>query len=156
MPDGSRHFAEAGMMGAVARIQALLGGEAVTGALHDERDIVLLVRRGVPTQAVDHFLAAAGLPFNALDPQILSRRTFRRRQKSAQPLDQAESDRLLRLVAIVAAAEETFGETAKAHLWLNRESRILGGETPLATADTDQGARAVEALLGRIAHGIAA
>ena len=143
-------------MNAVAKIQELLGGEGVTGPLHNERDIVRLIRRGVPTQAVDHFLTAARLSFNALDPQILNRRTFKRRQKSAQPLDQAESDRLLRIVGIVAAAEETFGNSDKAHLWLNRENHALDGETPLTMADTDQGARAVEALLGRIAHGIAA
>lgn len=143
-------------MNAVAKIQELLGGEGVTGPLHDERDIVRLIRRGVPTQAVDHFLTAARLSFNALDPQILNRRTFKRRQKSAQPLDQAESDRLLRVVGVVAAAEETFGNSEKAHIWLNRDNRALGGETPLAMADTDQGARAVEALLGRIGHGLAA
>ena len=143
-------------MNAVTRIQELLGGESVTGPLHNERDLVRLVRRGVPTQAVDHFLTAARLPFNALDPQILNRRTFRRRQKSAQPLDQAESDRLLRVVGVVAAAEEVFGDSDKAHIWLHRANRVLDGETPLAMADTDQGARAVEALLGRIAHGIAA
>ena len=143
-------------MNAVAKIQELLGGEGVTGPLHDERDIVRLIRRGVPTQAVDHFLTAARLPFNALDPQILNRRTFKRRQKSAQPLDQAESDRLLRVVGVVAAAEETFGNGEKAHIWLHRANRALDGETPLAMADTDQGARAVEALLGRIGHGLAA
>lgn len=143
-------------MGAVARIKELLGGEVVTGPLIDERDIVRLIRRGVPTQAVDHFLAAARLSFNALDPQILNRRTFKRRQQSAQPLDQVESDRLMRLVGVVAAAEETFGDSDKAHVWLNRENRALDGETPLGMADTDHGARAVEALLGRIAHGIAA
>ncbi|ODU68777.1 MAG: toxin-antitoxin system antitoxin component family protein [Novosphingobium sp. SCN 66-18] len=143
-------------MNAVAKIQELLGGEGVTGPLHDERDIVRLIRRGVPTQAVDHFLTAARLSFNALDPQILNRRTFKRRQKSAQPLDQAESDRLLRVVGVVAAAEETFGNSEKAHIWLNRDNRALDGETPLAMADTDQGARAVEALLGRIGHGLAA
>lgn len=143
-------------MNAVTRIQELLGGEGVTGPLHDERDIVRLIRRGVPTQAVDNFLTAARLPFNALDPQILNRRTFKRRQKSAQPLDQAESDRLLRMVGVVAAAEETFGNSEKAHVWLNRTNRALDGETPLAMADTDQGARAVEALLGRIGHGLAA
>jgi len=143
-------------MNAVTRIQELLGGESVTGPLHTERDLVRLVRRGVPTQAVDHFLTAARLPFNALDPQILNRRTFKRRQKSAQPLDQAESDRLLRVVGVVAAAEEVFGDGDKAHVWLHRANRVLDGETPLAMADTDQGARAVEALLGRIAHGIAA
>ncbi len=143
-------------MNTVAKIQELLGGEGITGPLHNERDIVRLIRRGVPTQAVDHFLTAARLSFNALDPQILNRRTFKRRQQSAQPLDQAESDRLLRVVGIVAAAEETFGNSEKAHIWLNRENHALDDETPLTMADTDQGARAVEALLGRIAHGLAA
>ncbi|RIA46311.1 putative toxin-antitoxin system antitoxin component (TIGR02293 family) [Hephaestia caeni] len=143
-------------MTAVARIQELLGGEAMTGPLHNERDIVGLVRRGVPTQSVDHFLAAAGLTFNAIDPTVLNLRTFKRRQKNAQPLEPDESDRLLRVVAVVAAAEEVFGDTEKAHVWLNRENRVLGGETPLAMADTNHGARVVEALLGRMAHGIAA
>lgn len=143
-------------MATVARIQELLGGEIVTGPLNNEGDIVRLIRRGVPTQAVDHFLEAARLPFNALDPKVLNRRTFKRRQQNAQPLDLAESDRLLRLVGMVAIAEETFGDSKKAHIWLNRKSRALDGETPLAMADTDRGARAVEALLGRIAHGAAA
>lgn len=143
-------------MSAVTRIRELLGGEGVTGPLVDERDIVRLVRRGVPTQAVDHFLTAARLTFNALDPQILNRRTFKRRQQNAQPLDQVESDRLMRLVGVVASAEETFGDSNKAHVWLNRENRALAGETPLGMVDTDHGVRAVEALLGRIAHGLAA
>lgn len=143
-------------MTAVERIQELLGGEANTGPLRDERDIMRLVRRGVPTEAVDHFLSSARLSFNALDPQILNRRTFKRRQQNAQSLDQAESDRLLRVVGLVATAEETFGDGEKAHVWLSRVNRALDGETPLAMADTDRGARAVEALLGRIAHGIAA
>ena len=59
------------------------------------------------------------------------------------------------MIDVVAAAEEAFGDTAKAHAWLNRANRALDGETPLGVAETDQGARAVEALLGRIAHGIA-
>jgi uncharacterized protein (DUF2384 family) len=40
--------------------------------------------------------------------------------------------------------------------WLARENRALGGQTPLSLADTDLGARSVEALLGRIGHGLAA
>ncbi|MDY0242406.1 MAG: DUF2384 domain-containing protein [Rhodospirillaceae bacterium] len=99
---------------------------------------------------------ATQLPFNALDPQILNRCTFRRRQRSAQPLDPAESDRLLRVVGIVAVAEDLFGNLGKAQAWLNRENRLLDGETPLAMTDTDRGARAVEALLDRIGHGLAA
>lgn len=143
-------------MNAVTRIQALLGGEANTGPLHSERDIMNLIRRGLPTQAVDHFLDASQLPFNTLDPSILNRRTFKRRQDMAQPLDPAESDRVVRMVGVVAAAEETFGDADKARAWLIRANAALDGETPLGMADTDRGARTVEALLGRIAHGIAA
>lgn len=143
-------------MSAVARIQALLGGETNTGPLRSERDIMHLIRRGLPTQAVDHFLGASRLSFNTLDPSILNRRTFKRRQDMAQPLDPAESDRVVRMVGVVAAAEETFGDADKARAWLVRANTALDGETPLGMADTDRGARAVEALLGRIAHGIAA
>jgi putative toxin-antitoxin system antitoxin component (TIGR02293 family) len=140
----------------VQRIQQLLGGEALTGPLHNERDIVRLIRRGVPTQAVDHFLTTSGLNFNALETKVISLRTFKRRKANEQVLEQDESDRLLRVVSIVAAAEDTFGNSIKAQEWLHRQSRALDGETPLAMADTDRGARAVEALLGRIGHGIAA
>lgn len=143
-------------MTAVAKIQELLGGEAVTGPVRTEFDLVRLVRRGVPTRAVDHFLRASHLTFNAIEGHVMARRTFKRREGAAQPLDPAESDRLVRLVRIVAAAEETFADPGKALAWLGRENRALDGLTPLSLADTDLGARSVETLLGRIGHGIAA
>ena len=143
-------------MAQVARIQQLLGGEHVTGPLKTEFDVVRLVRRGVPTQSVDHFLAASHLSFNSIERHVLARRTFKRRQDAAEPLDPAESDRLLRLVRLVAAADETFGDSEKAMAWLGRENRALDGQTPLSLADTDVGAKGVETLLGRIGHGLAA
>jgi putative toxin-antitoxin system antitoxin component (TIGR02293 family) len=141
---------------AVARIQELLGGEDVTGPLRSDLDIVRMVRRGVPTEAVDHFLRVSQLSFNSIERHVLARRTFRRRQQAEQPLDPAESDRLLRLVRLVAAADETFGSVDKALAWLSRENRALDGQAPLSLADTDLGARSVETLLGRIGHGLAA
>ena len=143
-------------MTAVSRMQALLGGERVTGPLRSELDVVRLVRRGVPTAAVDHFLSASRLTFGAIEASVLARRTFKRRQDAHQPLDPSESDRLLRLVRLVATADETFGDRRKARAWLARENRALGGQTPLSLADTDLGARGVEILLGRIGHGLAA
>jgi putative toxin-antitoxin system antitoxin component (TIGR02293 family) len=143
-------------MTAVARIQALLGGEGVTGPLRTDFDVVRLVRRGVPTAAVDHFLEVSHLTFSSIERHVLPRRTFKRRQDASLPLDPAESDRLMRLVGLVAAAEETFGDPAKALVWLGRENRALDGQAPLSLADTDRGARSVETLLGRIGHGLAA
>ena len=49
-------------MTAVARIQALLGGEANTGPLHSERDVMRMVRRGLPTQAITAVFLYSLLP----------------------------------------------------------------------------------------------
>jgi putative toxin-antitoxin system antitoxin component (TIGR02293 family) len=144
------------VMTAIARIQELLGGEEITGPMRDELDVVRLVRRGVPTRAVDRFLERSNLSFNVIEGHVLPRRTFNRRRDAKQALDAGESDRLLRLVRIVALAQETFGDRAKATVWLNRQNRALGGQTPLSLTDTDLGSRSVEVLLGRIGHGIAA
>ncbi len=143
-------------MAAAAAISELLGGEAVTGRLDDDFDVVLLVRRGVPTAAVGHFLQRTRLGFPVIETHVLPRRTFKRREAEAKPLDAAESDRMVRLAGLVAAAEETFGDRAVAQAWLARANRALGGATPLSLGDTDVGARRVEALLGRIDHGLAA
>jgi len=143
-------------MTAVARIQELLGGEAVTGRLVTEFDLVRLVRRGLPPEAVDGFLAATRLSFSAIEPYVMPRRTFNRRREGNQPLDTAASDRMLRIARMVVAAEDTIGDRARALAWLERPNRVLEGQTPLSMADTDLGAQGVERLLGQIAHGLAA
>ena len=67
-----------------------------------------------------------------------------------------QSDRLVRVARVIASAEETFGSRDKACTWLRRPTTALAGESPLNLLDTDEGAREVETLLGRVAHGIAA
>jgi len=156
MPVNSWHFVGGKRMVAVARIQELLGGATLTGPLRTELDMVRLIRRGVPTDAVEHFLTASHLTFNSIEQHVLPKRTYRRRQNADQRLEPIESDRLLRLVRLVATADETFGDQGKALAWLQRENRALDGQTPLSLADTDLGARSVETLLGRIDHGLAA
>lgn len=143
-------------MTALKRIQELLGGEPVTGPIANDLDIVRMVRRGLPTAAVDHLLQATDLGFPVIEAHVLPRRTFKRRQEANQRLDPAESDRLVRVANLVAAAEETFGDRDKALIWLQRDNRALDGQRPISLADTDLGARTVEALLGRIGHGLAA
>ncbi|MBO9545782.1 antitoxin Xre/MbcA/ParS toxin-binding domain-containing protein [Caulobacter sp.] len=143
-------------MAPVAKIQELLGGEAVIGRLVTEFDIVRLVRRGLPAAAVDEFLAATHQPFSAIEPYVMARRTFVRRRDANQPLDTSESDRMVRIARMVAAAEETIGDRERAMTWLERPNRALEGQAPMSMADTDFGAQSVERLLGQIAHGLAA
>lgn len=66
----------------------------------------------------------------------------------------AIADRLARVARLLATADETFGAAEKAHRWLRKPNRGLGGQVPLELLATDTGARLVEQALGRIDHGI--
>ncbi len=143
-------------MAPVVKIQELFGGEAVTGPLVTEFDVVRLVRKGLSVAAVDCFLAVTHQPFSAIEPYVMPRRTFNRRRDADQLLDPAESDRMVRIARLVAAAEDTLGDQERAWRWLERPNRALEGQAPLSLADTDLGAQGVERLLGQIAHGLAA
>jgi putative toxin-antitoxin system antitoxin component (TIGR02293 family) len=76
------------------------------------------------------------------------------RRKDKRTLNPVESDRLYRLARVALMAIEVLGSHEKAKQWLERPNRALGGETPLSLLDTDIGARQVEAVLGRIEHGV--
>ena len=55
---------------------------------------------------------------------------------------------------IAARAVEVLGSEGKASRWLRRPNRALGGKPPVALLDTDLGTQQVEAVLGRIEHGV--
>jgi putative toxin-antitoxin system antitoxin component (TIGR02293 family) len=57
---------------------------------------------------------------------------------------------------IYTLAAETFGDDAKAYHWLHKPLRQLEGRTAAEVIETESGAKQVEIILGRIAHGIAA
>lgn len=126
-------------------------GDRVPGGL----DLVRLIRDGLPIDAIDHVMDGGWLSAVELDRIVLPRRTLSNRRKTGR-LTAEQSDRLVRVVRLLALTAETFGDREKAARWLRRPTSALGGEPPLHLLDTDEGARAVENLLGRIAHGIAA
>lgn len=63
--------------------------------------------------------------------------------------------RLIRVVRVTVLAEDTFVDQSKAHTWFRRPTTTMGDEGPLDLLDTEEGAREVETVLGRIAHGLA-
>jgi len=137
-----------------ASIVALLGGK---GVLHrritEPRELQEALRQGLPHRSFEVLLVKADLHQTTVArvlgfaPRTLSRR----RQKTFTP---TESDRLYRLARIFALATEALGSDEKAKRWLTKENRALGGNTPLSLLDTEIGARQVEAVLGRIEHGV--
>lgn len=113
------------------------------------------VREGLPLSVVDAALADGRITAAELDRLALSRKTLAHR-RGLGSLTPDQSDRLSRLLRVIEEAETTFGDAAKAHAWLRRPTPLLDGETPLNRLDTDIGTRQVEAIMGRIAHGLAA
>lgn len=83
----------------------------------------------------------------------ITRSTYIRRRKTGR-LDALESDRLLRLARLFGRAREVLQTPANAREWLKLPARFFGGRTPLDVARTEFGTREVEALLGRIEHGV--
>ncbi len=136
-------------------IAALLGGEKIfKRALAEQHDMQKVVRKGLPFAALETFVSTMGIPMaEVIEVLGVAARTLARR-KDRRILTPAESDRLYRLARVACMAIQVLGSPEKAKHWLERSNRALGGETPLSCLDTDIGARQVEAVLGRIAHGV--
>ena len=113
------------------------------------------VREGLPLSVVDEALADGRITIVELDRLALSRKTLAHRRGMGS-LTADQSDRFSRLLRIIGETEATFGDVGKARAWLRRPTALLDGESPLDRLDTDIGTRQVEAILGRIAHGLAA
>ncbi|WP_029014205.1 type II RES/Xre toxin-antitoxin system antitoxin [Niveispirillum irakense] len=138
------------------RLTDMMGGTAALGAeLHDVNDLVRLVRAGLPLATVEAIVDGGWLNRAELSTIVLNGTSLSARRVQGR-LTASQSDRLVRALRVLSLTVETFGNRDKAAHWLRRPSTILGGETPLSLLDTDEGTRAVETLLGRIGHGIAA
>lgn len=113
------------------------------------------IARGLPFAAIERLKELLGITLDDLAAHIaIPARTLAHR-KSAGSLDALESDRLLRIARIFVQARAQFGgDDEAARAWLTGPQRALGARTPLEFASTEVGAREVEALLGRLAHGV--
>lgn len=113
------------------------------------------VRAGLRYGAFERFRACAGMPAAGLAELVrIPGRTLARRRGTGR-LDPDESDRLVRLARVFAEALALFeGNLEATRRWLATPLEVLGGSAPLRAATTDPGAREVEALIGRLEHGI--
>ena len=135
--------------------EALLGGADVL--LDEPRsplEWVALVRRGIPSGAVDSLAASTRLTQAELAAALgIPARTLVRRKREGS-LSSEESGRLLRLARVVERATEVFEDLDASLDWLKSENAALSGVTPLSLLDTDIGAETVLDTLGRIEHGV--
>jgi putative toxin-antitoxin system antitoxin component (TIGR02293 family) len=123
--------------------------------LETSSELIDAVRAGLPVTAIDTLVGAQRITTAEVDHVIVPRKTLANRKRIGT-LTPEQSDRLLRVVRIIALAEETFQSKDKASTWLRRRTTALNNQKPLDMLDTNEGAHQVEVLLGRIRHGLAA
>lgn len=149
MPKGFRAMVTA------ARVAQTLGA-ARTGKRRGItiEDLQAQVRTGLPYSALEAVAAGFAIGQGDLIAVLhVPARTLARRKREKR-LRPSESDRLFRLGRMAALAEEVLGTRRKATRWLHQPNRALGQTVPLRQLDTELGARQVEDLLLRIAHGV--
>lgn len=118
-------------------------------------DLMPFIRKGLPFQSLERVSRRLAISSLAMVKSLgLARRTVARRIQEKKPLSAVESERLVRLTRVFAAARQVLGSDEKARRWMFKPSRALGGEVPLELLDTDIGASAVFDELGRIEHGV--
>lgn len=118
------------------------------------KSLIEACKAGVETQAFDEIASLLQLPDVRLaDILHLPKSTLTRRKREGR-LNFEESERLLRIVRIYKLATDVLGSEENASEWLNTASKDFYGQTPVGYADTEIGAREVEAVLDRIADGV--
>jgi putative toxin-antitoxin system antitoxin component (TIGR02293 family) len=121
----------------------------IAGALPRLRDAL---RNGVPRAAFEKLRSDLGTTNEELAEVLaIPLRTLARRTDFFKP---DESERILRVGSVLSNAVSVLVEKEAAARWMTHPKRALSGLTPLRCCDTEFGAREVDKLLLRIAHGV--
>ena len=117
--------------------------------------LVEAVRRGLPFARAERAYRRLGFTLEEAASSLgLPPRTLHRRKAEGARLGRSESEKMLRLARVGAAAIDVLGDEELARRWLRAPLQALGGVTPASLLDTDVGAEAVLDVLTRIEHGV--
>ena len=119
----------------------------------DEFDVARQTMQGLAIDALDR-LRQKGFTAAEIGDIVLPQRTLKHRKAKGQRLSAEESERLLRVLRVVAFADRVFGDHEKAMRWLRSASTRLGDASPLSTLRTEAGGRFVEGMLWAISENI--
>jgi putative toxin-antitoxin system antitoxin component (TIGR02293 family) len=121
----------------------------------DTAELILHIKEGFPIGTLDVFVERTGFAREVVARAMqLPQRTLSRRKDEGR-LHPDESDRLVRIARIFELVLQLFEDNVDmARAWLTAAQPALRGSTPLEYASTEVGSREVEALIGRLEHGI--
>jgi putative toxin-antitoxin system antitoxin component (TIGR02293 family) len=118
-----------------------------------ESEILRIVEERLSPTVIKR-LCALGLEREEIDDVVISSRTLQHRRTRHEKLTLEESDRVLRLIRVLSAAESIYGSRERALAWLRRSHERLDGRSPFSLLKTDTGSRIVEEQLIQIDEGM--
>lgn len=132
-----------------AHIEDWLGMEAPA----TDTELLRLVEARLEPSVIQR-LSALGLERAEIDSTVIASRTLQHRRSRREKLSVEESDRVLRVLRVLASAEALYGDRERALNWLRRPHPRLEERSPLSLLKTDTGSRIVEELLIQIDEGM--
>lgn len=118
-----------------------------------EFDLADLAEGRLSTDVV-RVMTRHGLTAKEVYSLVIPQRTLKHRRSRRERLSREESDRAIRAARILARAESTFGNAAKALAWMREPKRRFEGRTPIEMLATEAGGRLVEEMLVQIDEGM--
>ena len=120
----------------------------------DPQGLIALCKSGFSAKTFDEIADCLQVPDLRLADIIhVPKSTLTRRKKEGR-FSFEESERLYRIIRLFNLATEIFETGENAREWLTTSSYDFEGKSPIEYADTEIGAREVEAALDRIADGV--
>jgi putative toxin-antitoxin system antitoxin component (TIGR02293 family) len=122
-------------------------------ALGTETEVLRIVEGKLAPTVIER-LISLGLQRSEVDAAIIPLRTLQHRRSRSERLTVEESDRVLRMIRVLAMTESVYGSRERALAWLRNPHARLDGRAPLSLLNTDTGSRIVEELLVQIDEGM--
>jgi len=112
------------------------------------------VHAGLSSARVRRFLHVTGMTQEQLFLAAHIPVSTGRRRLAGKTFPDHESERIARIARVYDEAALVFRRPGRATGWLHEANPRLGGRRPIDAAGTELGAAEVEAVLGRLAHGV--
>lgn len=121
-------------------------------------EFVEKVEQGLPLRSLDRLVVQIAPEDRKFSYRIIFRATLNRRRATKEKrLSTDESEKVARLARIWSGAMKVWGNENEARHFLLEPHMLLDGRIPVDLAiKTDEGARLVEDILGRLKYGTAA
>ena len=133
----------------------LLGGtKTIKSKVHNELDLILLTRAGLPKKSLDTLSGKLGISMERLSRLLnISLRTLQRK-KDTDHLSIHVSEQILAIAEVVIRGIEVLGSQQSLEIWLHSQLAFLNNRKPIDIMDTTIGTQLLLKILGRIEHGV--